>query len=61
MRLALAVVVVFHGSQKPFGWFGGNGLDAEASYKASLGLSLGRLYATLAGSTELAAGTPRRP
>jgi putative oxidoreductase len=59
-RLALRATVggffVGHGTQKLFGWFGGNGLDATAKGFESLGLRPGRTHATAAGAAEAGGG-----
>ncbi|HED66188.1 MAG TPA: DoxX family protein [Planctomycetes bacterium] len=56
VRLALAAVFVFHGTQKMFGWFDGPGLDGTAAWMASVGLPLPKVSAILAGSTETLGG-----
>jgi putative oxidoreductase len=45
-----------HGTQKLFGWFGGYGLAGTAGFFEALGFRPGRLFATLASGTEVAAG-----
>jgi len=47
---------VGHGTQKLFGWFGGNGLDATAAHFESLGLRPGRRHALAAGTAEAGGG-----
>lgn len=56
LRLPLAAVFLFHGSQKLFGLFGGYGLEGTAGFMESLGLPAGTLMAALAGGTELLGG-----
>lgn len=56
IRSVLAVVFIFHGSQKLFGWFGGPGLSGTAGFMESLGIPLPMLSATLAGSAEFFGG-----
>ena len=38
MRTMVGVVFVFHGGQKLFGLFGGNGLEATAGWMESIGI-----------------------
>jgi putative oxidoreductase len=56
LRLILATVFIFHGSQKLFGWFGGYGLTATGQYMESIGIPFGTASAFLAGSTEFFGG-----
>lgn len=56
LRLGAGVIFMAHGSQKLFGWFGGYGLKATASWMASVGLEPGLLMALLAGGAEFFAG-----
>ncbi|MEQ8767078.1 MAG: DoxX family protein [Planctomycetota bacterium] len=56
VRLALASVFVFHGSQKLFGWFGGYGIDGTAQWMGNLGIPLPIVSTVLAGSAELFGG-----
>ncbi len=59
-RLLLRMVVggffVGHGTQKLFGWFGGNGLDATAEGFEQLGLKPGKVHASAAGVAEAGGG-----
>lgn len=59
-RLLLRVVVgglfVGHGTQKLFGWFGGQGLDATAQGFDHLGMRPGRRNAIAAGLAEAGGG-----
>ena len=52
LRVVVAVVMFFHGTQKLFGWWGGNGLDGAERFFASQGFRPPRLMATVAGLTE---------
>jgi putative oxidoreductase len=52
LRLMLAVVFVFHGSQKLFGWFDGYGLQATADAFGSMGFPLPMASAIAAGGAE---------
>ena len=56
LRSILAVVFIFHGSQKLFGWFGGYGLTATGQYMESIGIPFGALSAFMAGATEFFGG-----
>lgn len=56
LRTILAVVFIFHGSQKLFGLFGGYGLTATGQYMESIGIPFGTVNAFLAGSTEFFGG-----
>jgi putative oxidoreductase len=59
-RLLLRVTVggffFGHGTQKLFGWFGGNGLDATAQGFEHIGLRPGRPNAIAAGTAEAGGG-----
>jgi putative oxidoreductase len=59
-RLLLRVTVggffFGHGTQKLFGWFGGNGLDATAQGFEHIGLRPGRPNAIAAGAAETGGG-----
>jgi putative oxidoreductase len=56
LRLAVGGFFVGHGTQKLFGWFGGNGLEATAKGFESLGLRPGRRNALAAGLAEAGGG-----
>ncbi len=56
VRLALAAVFLFHGSQKLFGAFAGYGLAGTAQWLDSIGIPLPMLSATMAASTEFVGG-----
>ena len=55
-RVILGMLMVAHGSQKLFGWFGGYGLAGTGAFFDSLGFRPGRAFAALAGGAELAGG-----
>ena len=55
-RLVVGLGMAAHGSQKLFGWFGGQGPTGTAAYFESLGYEPGRLFAFLAGTGELISG-----
>lgn len=52
LRLMLAVVFVFHGAQKLFGWFDGYGLTNTAKAFESMNFPLPMASAIAAGSAE---------
>jgi putative oxidoreductase len=56
LRAVMGGLFVGHGTQKLFGWFGGQGLDATARGFEHLGLRPGRRNAIAAGSAETAGG-----
>jgi putative oxidoreductase len=59
-RLILRIVVggffIGHGTQKLFGWFGGQGLDATAQGFEHIGLRPGKVNAVAAGAAEAGGG-----
>jgi putative oxidoreductase len=56
MRIMLAVVFAFHGSQKLFSWFGGHGIEGTAGLFEKIGIPLPTVSVIMAGGTELFAG-----
>jgi putative oxidoreductase len=56
LRIAAGAIFAAHGAQKLFGWFGGYGLEATASWMVSIGIEPGILMAILAGSAEFFGG-----
>jgi putative oxidoreductase len=57
LRFVVGLVFVAHGSQKLYGWFGGNGLLATATaFEEKMGLAPGLLWAALAGGGEFFGG-----
>ena len=57
IRLAAGLILMPHGAQKLFGWFGGGGLAGTAQYfEQNLGLYPGLLFAGTAGLTEFLGG-----
>jgi len=56
LRLVLGLLLVGHGSQKLFGWFGGPGLTGTAGFFHSLGFRPGKPMAIVAGVSEAGAG-----
>lgn len=56
LRTILAVVFIYHGSQKLFGAFGGPGIDNFAGWLASMNIPLPTFNAYMAASTEFFGG-----
>ena len=57
VRITAGLLLMPHGAQKLFGWFGGYGLDATGQFFAtSLGMEPGFLFALLAGLVEFFGG-----
>ncbi len=56
LRIIVGILLMAHGSQKLFGFFGGYGLEGTGQYMASLGLTPGYLMALLSGSAEFFGG-----
>jgi putative oxidoreductase len=56
VRVVVGALLVGHGSQKLFGWFGGYGLKGTGGYMESFGLRPGALFAFAAGAAELTGG-----
>lgn len=56
LRLPIGVILIAHGAQKLFGWFGGYGLEGTGQWMASIGLTPGYLMALMAGSSEFFGG-----
>ncbi len=56
LRATVGGFFVGHGTQKLFGWFGGNGLEATAEGFEQLGLRPGRRNAIAAGAAEAGGG-----
>ncbi|MGH2874222.1 MAG: DoxX family protein, partial [Solirubrobacteraceae bacterium] len=57
LRTAIGGFFVGHGTQKLFGWFGGNGLEATGKAFESMGMRPGRRNALAAGLAETGGGT----
>jgi putative oxidoreductase len=55
-RLVFGLLMVAHGTQKLFGWFGGYGLAGTGGFFDSLGFRPGRAFAAAASVTEIAGG-----
>jgi len=56
VRLIFGALLIGHGTQKLFGWFGGHGLDGTAGFFHSLGFRPGRVMAAVAGLSEAGGG-----
>ncbi len=55
-RLVLGLMMAAHGSQKLFGWFGGQGLQATGELFGKLGFTPGSVFATAAAVGEVVSG-----
>ena len=57
LRLVIGPLLVGHGTQKLFGWFGGHGLEGTAGFfESKLGLKPGKRHAAAAGASEAIGG-----
>jgi putative oxidoreductase len=57
VRVTTGLLLIPHGAQKLFGWFGGFGVTATGQYfESTLGMSPGIVFATLAGLIEVFGG-----
>lgn len=56
LRAAVGGFFIGHGTQKLFGWFGGQGLKNQASQFDSMGLKPGIVHASAAGAAETLGG-----
>jgi putative oxidoreductase len=56
LRLVTGGLLIGHGGQKLFGWFGGAGVEGTAGWLASLRLMPPRQWAVLAGVSEFGGG-----
>jgi putative oxidoreductase len=56
IRVVLGLLLVGHGAQKLFGWFGGPGLTQTGAFFDSVGHRPGRRMAALAGLAEVTGG-----
>lgn len=56
LRIPIGIILIAHGAQKLFGWFGGYGLGGTGQWMASIGLTPGYLMALMAGSSEFFGG-----
>ena len=57
VRIVTGLMLIPHGAQKLFGWFGGHGLSGTGQFfESALGMSPGVLWAGLAGGVEFFGG-----
>jgi len=57
VRVTTGLILMPHGAQKLFGWFGGGGLSGTGQFfSENLGLNPGILFAGVAGLTEFVGG-----
>ena len=56
VRLVFGALLIGHGTQKLFGWFGGHGLDGTGGFFHSLGFRPGKVMAAVAGLSEAGGG-----
>lgn len=56
LRVPVGIILMAHGAQKLFGWFGGGGLQGTGAWMESIGLSPGVLMAFMAGAAEFFGG-----
>ncbi|AIZ32371.1 DoxX family protein [Pseudomonas parafulva] len=56
LRVLIGFILMAHGAQKLFGWFGGYGLEGTGQWMESIGLAPGYLMAMLSGSAEFFGG-----
>ncbi|MEQ2527352.1 DoxX family protein [Bacillaceae bacterium CLA-AA-H227] len=56
IRLVIGILFIGHGTQKLFGWFGGNGLEGTGGWFESIGIKPGYSMALLAGLVEVLGG-----
>ena len=56
LRAIAGSLMLGHGAQKLFGWWGGHGLEGTSGWLESLGLRPGRPWAILAGLSEFGGG-----
>lgn len=56
IRIVTGLLLVPHGAQKLFGWFGGYGLEATGQYFESVGMANGYQVALAAGLVEFVGG-----
>ncbi|MBO0656557.1 DoxX family protein [Streptomyces triculaminicus] len=56
LRLMLGLIMMGHGTQKLFGWFGGPGLDGTAKFFTLSGYPAGKAMAVVAGLSETLGG-----
>lgn len=56
LRILTGLMLMPHGAQKLFGWFGGYGIDGTAGFMESIGHTPGVVFAVVVGATEFFGG-----
>jgi putative oxidoreductase len=56
LRVAVGLLLIGHGTQKLFGWFGGYGIAGTGGFFESIGFRPGKRMAAVAGISEAAGG-----
>jgi putative oxidoreductase len=56
LRGTIGPLMIGHGTQKLFGWFGGHGLEGTGSFFEGIGLRPGRRHAAAGGAAETLGG-----
>ncbi|MFI9200842.1 DoxX family protein [Streptomyces sp. NPDC053048] len=56
LRLMVGIIMVGHGTQKLFGWFGGPGLETTGKFFSEAGYPRGKAMALIAGLSETLGG-----
>jgi putative oxidoreductase len=56
LRIVFGALLVGHGTQKLFGWFGGHGAEATGNFFHALGFRPGKQMAIVAGASEALGG-----
>jgi putative oxidoreductase len=56
LRVVFGALLIGHGTQKLFGWFGGHGLEGTGGFFHSLGFRPGKQMALVAGASEAGGG-----
>ncbi|MFB7310294.1 DoxX family protein [Streptomyces sp. NPDC056192] len=56
VRVTFGLLLAGHGAQKLFGLFGGDGLNATGAWFAATGYRPGKVYAAIAGASEILGG-----
>jgi putative oxidoreductase len=56
IRVVLGAIMVAHGAQKLFGWFGGPGLAGTGGWLESMGFKPARVHASVVGLAEFGGG-----
>ena len=56
IRTIVAAVLIYHGGQKLFGWFGGPGLQGTTAFMEKLAIPHANVAAVLSGSAEFFGG-----